>query len=136
MEATEKASVQEEGKTYLDDESRSVVKFFRVFNVFLLIFALIGTFWLAYTQAESAQQAKNYSSMVSDYDYYDDEYDIYEDDYSSSTEKIDASTFIIVLMIGLSYSLVQFNLIKLLVKHFENVAELKSIQKEALERSL
>lgn len=129
MEVTGNGGVKVEEKKYLDEESRKIVKFFKSFNVVLIIFALIGTFWLAYNHAESVQQAKMFyegSSAFADYS----SYSSYE-----GGSQIDAFTFLVIATIGTGYSVLQFYFIKLMVKHFENTAELKSIQKEALERS-
>jgi cbb3-type cytochrome oxidase subunit 3 len=118
-------------KKYLDDESKMIIKFFKTFNVILLLIALIGSTYISYTTAEKAQQTKALTSWSID----DDDYFSSSDSYNNNT-KVDGATFIMIWTLTIAYSIFQFYLIKLIVKHFENTAELKTIQKEILERRL
>lgn len=120
---------------YMDKESEKIFEVLKIFNIFFLVLNIIGTVAISNYAADSVGQAKYISEQIygseeeSSFDYLSDE----ETTDTVGPQK-DILTLFVVLLVGLGYSLLIFYGIKLGLKHFTNVAEIKQMQKIAFQK--
>ncbi|MHC5249982.1 hypothetical protein [Enterococcus sp. LJL90] len=120
---------------YMDKESESLSSLLKIFNIVFLVLNIIGTLAIANYAADSAGQAKYVSEQLYGTEG-DTSFNYSLDDEANDTggPKKDILTLAIVVLVGIGYSLLLFYAIKLGLKHFTNVAEMKQMQKIAFNK--
>lgn len=120
---------------YMDKESEKLTELLKAFNIVFLVLNIIGTLVLANYAADATGQANYISEQLygtgeeTSFDYLSD-----EDTANIVGPQKDILTLFVVLLVGLGYSLLVFYGIKLGLKHFTNVAEIKQMQKIAFQK--
>jgi len=120
---------------YMDKESEKLADTLKIFNIVFLILNIIGTLVLANYAADSAGQA-NYISEQLYGTGEDTSFDYLSDDEANDVTgpQKDYLTLAAILLVGVGYSVLIFYAIKLGLKHFSNVAEMKQMQKIAFKK--
>ncbi|WP_144772141.1 hypothetical protein [Enterococcus casseliflavus] len=120
---------------YMDKESENLLGILKIFNIVFLVLNIIGTLAIANYASEATGQAKYISEQL--YGTGEDTYFDYLSDEEPAAPvgpQKDYLTFAVVLIVGVGYSVLVFYAIKLLLKHFANVAEMKQMQKIAFKK--
>ncbi len=120
---------------YMDKESEKLKELLKIFNIVFLVLNIIGTLVLANYAADAAGQANYISEQLygtgeeTSFDYLSDD----EVSDLAGPQK-DILTLFVVLLVGIGYSVLIFYAVKLTLKHFSNVAEMKQMQKIAFQK--
>lgn len=111
----------------MDTDSTRVSTYFRRLNIGLLVINIIMTLVLSFTLAvamnDQTAAEPEYNVITGRYGY----------DESKNEGELDSGVFFLVLFIGASWTILEYFIGLLIIKHFENVAETKELTHKQVE---
>ena len=124
-----------EDNFFIDKQSGRIIKFFKAFNIVLLIanaITVIAFCFIVGSQDSSPvepNETEDIPALFESSDYDD------EGDYNNKNDSQKSVVIILVLLVGIGYSLLIFMAIEMAVKHFSNVSISKGIQFEMFKQT-
>lgn len=114
----------------MDADSTRVSTYFRRLNIGLLVINIIMTLVLSITLGNTAAMNDQKAKAEPEYNVITGEYEYNE---PKNEGELDPGVFCLVLFIGASWTILEYFVGLLIIKHFENVAETKELTRKQVE---
>ena len=108
----------------MDKDSRKVATYFRRLNICLLVVNIILTVLLAVGLSNMVATNDQLESTETEYNWVTGEY---EREKPENNGEMDPGTLCITLLVGASWTILEYFVGMLIIKHFENVATTKEL---------
>lgn len=108
----------------MDKDSRKIATYFRRLNICLLVVNIILTLLLAVGLSNMVATNDQLESTETEYNWVTGEY---ERKQPENNGEMDPGTLCITLLVGASWTILEYFVGMLIIKHFENVATIKEL---------
>lgn len=108
----------------MDKDSRKIATYFRRLNICLLVVNIILTVLLAVGLSNMVATNDQLESTETEYNWVTGEY---ERKQPENNGEMDPGTLCITLLVGASWTILEYFVGMLIIKHFENVATIKEL---------